>query len=847
MKQLFDFSRLSVGLSGAGKRKAGAGGLAKGRSLWGYMSPGILVGVLIIVLLATVTLQALQQNKREMNRIAAGTVVEAAAQGFATQLDSQRQQLVMLAESAPVRRALADGRTGALRTAAQQAQAMLPGALQLRLYGNGQLAPDQDGTAPLGYAGVDLVKRARQGGRQPAEVHQISSGRPYIAMTVPVTAEGQVAGVLFAAWPVKPILQVAAAAPRFAGEFQLLQGGSTGYVLATSGPVEPMLGFDGSVAIPGSIWELVYSVDPADISSELVLIGGLAFGGAWALLLVMLLLVRVLGRDMREDMATLVNLGEAIAAGTGIAGRGAKVSVSRDAILLLTDLTRKTHRRDRRNRVKEKRSAKPVQATERPFPNSTSMLVEEVGDGAAPRPEPPVGDVPRAIFRAYDVRGVVGKELNKEIAFALAQAFAETAVKLDIRQAYLAHDARPTSPELYEAFAGGLASQGMQVLELGQAPVALPYFALQQAPGCAAVMVTGSHNPPEYNGFKLYLDGKPVHGERLGMLRERMLKGRFASRQGERKRSDLRENYLDSVSGRVQLSRGLKVVVDGGNGVAGELACELLGRLGCDAIPLFCEPDGTFPNHHPDPGNPDNLVSLQLEVQAQEADIGIAFDGDGDRLGVIDNEGNYTKPEHVLMLLAADILLRHPGSDVVYDVKSSRNLSAFILSNGGRPVMWCSGHSRMKEKMLETDALLGGEYSGHFFIRDAWSGADDAVYVAARLLEILANSPRPLSEVVSTLPGSVDTPELLLPLQEGEQVQLMKQIEGKAQFRDARVIKLDGLRVEYPQAWGLVRLSNTTPSLTFRFEADDQSALEEIKQKFRDLLNSVAPGRPLPF
>mgnify|MGYP001826248225 FL=1 len=522
------------------------------------------------------------------------------------------------------------------------------------------------------------------------------------------------------------------------------------------------------------------------------------------------------------------------------------MSVSRDAILLLADLTRKKHKRERRQ-AQRKKPARRTDAQGGEFAQSSSMMVEEVKHSVPKAPKSQGLKVPKAIFRAYDVRGVVGKELNADIAFALAQAFAETAMKLDIRQAYLAHDARPTSPELYEAFAEGLASQGMRVLELGQAPVALPYFALQQAPDSAAVMVTGSHNPPEYNGFKLYLDGKPLHGERLTVLRERMLKGNFASHQGKRERSDLRENYFDTVSSRVQLSRSMKVVVDGGNGVAGELACELLGRLGCEVVPLFCEPDGTFPNHHPDPGNPENLVSLQLEVQAQEADIGIAFDGDGDRLGVIDNEGNYTKPEHVLMLLAADILLRNPGSDVVYDVKSSRNLSAFVLSNGGRPVMWCSGHSRMKDKMLETDALLGGEFSGHYFIRDAWSGADDAVYVAARLLEVLANSPRPLSEVVSALPSSPDTPELLLPLQEGEQGQLMQQIEGKAQFKDARVIKLDGLRVEYPQAWGLVRLSNTTPSLTFRFEADDAAALEDIQQKFRDLLNRVAPGRALPF
>ena len=291
----------------------------------------------------------------------------------------------------------------------------------------------------------------------------------------------------------------------------------------------------------------------------------------------------------------------------------------------------------------------------------------------------------------------------------------------------------------------------------------------------------------------------------------------------------------------------MRVVVDGGNGAAGELAVEVLENLGCEVIPLYCEPDGRFPHHHPDPGRPENLEDLQREVVARAADIGLAFDGDGDRIGVVDGQGVPVRPEHLLMKLAADILQRNPGSDVVYDVKSSRHLAGFILAQGGRPVMWRSGHTRMKEKMRETGALVGGEYAGHFYIRERWSGSDDAVYVAARLLEVFADDGRPVQAQVEELPHGVDTPEYQLPLAEGESARLMQAIVAQASFPEARLVDLDGLRVEFPDAWGLVRASNTLPSLTFRFEADTPEALEQVMQRFRDLLGQVAPGKTLPF
>ncbi|MGB5567975.1 MAG: phosphomannomutase/phosphoglucomutase, partial [Sedimenticolaceae bacterium] len=359
--------------------------------------------------------------------------------------------------------------------------------------------------------------------------------------------------------------------------------------------------------------------------------------------------------------------------------------------------------------------------------------------------------------------------------------------------------------------------------------------------------VTGSHNPPGYNGFKIVIGDRILDGDDLLSLRQRMLDGDFSHGNGAVEQADLLDAYLEAVMQEVQLARPLKVVVDAGNGVAGELAIASFEALGCEVVPLFCEPDGSFPNHHPDPSQPDNLASLMLEVQAQEADLGIALDGDGDRLGVVDNTGANVWPDKVLMLLAADILGRHPGVDILYDVKCSRHLASFILAHGGRPIMWKSGHSRMRAKMLETGALLGGEFSGHMFIKERWFGFDDAIYAAARILEIMALEPRSANELFAELPTSPSTPEYHLALEEGQGRDLMRALDAHKVFDDARLVELDGLRVEFANGWGLIRPSNTTPSLTFRFEADDTGALEEIKGRFRDLLRRVAPDMQAPF
>ncbi len=830
------------GLSLGKKKKvggaSGSSGAAKaqGTPLWVYFMPSLAVAVLVILVLSAMTLQMIGQARDEVNVKGARIVSEAVATRLSGLLAAQADQLRLLSANEQLQRALLQREPQGLQQAAVEVARLIPEVIELRLYAldeNTDVKPDPQGAAPMGYAGVDMVNRALQGVVPPAEIHQITVGAPYLAMAVPVRTDGRVSGALFAAWPLKLVTRVTDEAPQFDGEFQLVQGSADGHVVAGSGPTEPLVDKDGAVAVDGSIWRLIYT-HKEGAGSDFTLLAGLAAGGLLAMGLALFLQIRMFNRDMRHDMTTVVNLGESIISGKVGSEQTARVAASRDAILLLREYAFNS-----RKQQKQQGGVVPAAATEAASggetPPSESLQLDNV-------------EISPTICRAYDVRGVVGETLSPEVAYLLGQAFAEEAIKNSIEQVCVAHDARLSSPQLYQAFSDGLVAQGVNALQLGQVPVALPYYYMHTTPNSAAVMVTGSHNPPEYNGFKFYLEATPVHGEQLRALCDRAGRGGFvAGQKGRVEQRDMRDVYLNAVAEQTQIGRQFKVVVDGGNGVAGELACDLLLALGCQVIPLFCEPDGSFPNHHPDPSQRDNLSALELEVQAQEADLGIAFDGDGDRLAVIDNTGGYVWPEHLLMLLSGDILQRHPGTDVVFDVKSSRHLAAFVLANGGRPIMGRSGHTRMKEKMRETGALLGGEFSGHFFIKERWYGSDDAVYAAARLLEVLGADPRPLQQVVSELPDSPATPEFQLPIDEGEAEPTMQRILADANFGDARLVTLDGLRVEFTNGWGLVRASNTTPSLTFRFEADSEGALQEIQQKFRDLMTQVLPTAQLPF
>ena len=406
-----------------------------------------------------------------------------------------------------------------------------------------------------------------------------------------------------------------------------------------------------------------------------------------------------------------------------------------------------------------------------------------------------------------------------------------------------------SSPALGEALKAGILAAGLDVIDLGAVSTPVLYYATHTlAETRAGVMVTGSHNPPQYNGLKIVIDRIALHGEVIRDLRRRIETGDLRQGSGRERSAHIRLDYIRRVSEALPLPKPLKVVVDCGNAIAAKTAPPLLRALGCAVVELYCEVDGRFPNHHPDPSVPENLADLQAAVREHQADIGLAFDGDADRLGVVTGAGEIIWPDRVLMPLAEEVLMQHPGAAIVYDVKCSWHLTRLIERLGGQPILWKSGHSLIKAKMRETGALLGGEMTGHFVHADDWFGFDDAFYAAARLLRLLARRGGSSAEFFAAWPAGLSTPELRLDMAEGEPFAFMARLAAQADFGpDARVITLDGLRVEFPQGWGLVRASNTTPSLVLRFEADDPAALAEIQDRFRRPLLALQPDLALPF
>ncbi|WP_287145509.1 phosphomannomutase/phosphoglucomutase [Achromobacter sp.] len=466
-----------------------------------------------------------------------------------------------------------------------------------------------------------------------------------------------------------------------------------------------------------------------------------------------------------------------------------------------------------------------------------------------------MGTVAAGIFRAYDIRGVVGSELTPAVATLIGQAIGSQMQAQGLREVVVGRDGRLSGPELVAGLVEGLRRAGCDVIDIGMAPTPVVYFAAYHLRAGSCVAVTGSHNPPDYNGFKIVIGGETLSGEAITELYRRIVEGRLqrADTPGGLQQREVIADYVQRIADDVQLDRPLKVVADAGNGVAGAVAPQLLEAIGADVIPLYCEVDGQFPNHHPDPSEPHNLEDLVQMVQRFDADLGIAFDGDGDRLGVVTREGRIVFADRLLMLFAADVLARNPGAMVIYDVKCTGRLADYILRNGGSPMMWKTGHSLIKARMRETDAELAGEMSGHFFFKERWYGFDDGLYAAARLLEILAQREEDPSAVFDELPDAVSTPELKVAVAEGTQHAQVALVVAAAQAEDspfaaARISTIDGLRADFSDGWGLVRASNTTPVLVLRFEADDAEALERIKGLFREQLQRVLPaGTELNF
>ena len=455
--------------------------------------------------------------------------------------------------------------------------------------------------------------------------------------------------------------------------------------------------------------------------------------------------------------------------------------------------------------------------------------------------------LPPEIFKAYDIRGIVGKTLTAPVVESIGQAIGSEARDRGRSAVVIGRDGRHSGPELAAALAAGLRKSGVDVIDVGQVATPMLYFAAHHFDTHSGVAVTGSHNPPEYNGLRIMVDGETLAGAAIQALKTRIEQDRLAHGAGALRTQSIREDYLKRIVSDIRLARPMRLVVDCGNGVAGATAPELYRRLGCEVTELFCDVDGSFPNHHPDPSRPENLADVQRALAQGKGELGLAFDGDGDRLGVVTRSGKIIYPDRQLMLFAADVLSRNPGAEVIFDVKSTRHLFQWIRSHGGRPVMWKTGHSFIKQKLKETGAPLAGEMSGHVFFKERWYGFDDALYAGARLLEILARERDP-GAVLEALPDAVSTPELHLKLAEGENYTLIDTLKARARFDGAQeIVTIDGLRVEYADGFGLARPSNTTPVVVLRFEADNEAALKRIQGDFRRAILAVKPGAQLPF
>jgi phosphomannomutase/phosphoglucomutase len=448
--------------------------------------------------------------------------------------------------------------------------------------------------------------------------------------------------------------------------------------------------------------------------------------------------------------------------------------------------------------------------------------------------------VSKSIFKAYDIRGIVNEDLTIETVVLIGKAIGSESIDRGERGIVVGRDGRTSGPDLMNALVEGIKSTGCHVVKIGMIPTPVLYYATYSKGASSGVMITGSHNPPNYNGFKMMIAGETLSGERILNLYERINNHNFYQGQGTSTTIDIQEDYLNRVTSDISIKRPLKIVVDCGNGVAGHLAPKLFEALGCEVVKLFCHIDGNFPNHHPDPSKLENLNDLIAEIKAEKADLGLAFDGDGDRLGVIDEKGNVIWADRQMILFSRDVIHRNPGAKIVFDVKCSSLLSKDISNQGGRPVLSRTGHSFIKAKIKEESALLGGEMSGHIFFKERWYGFDDALYAGARLLEILSSRNESCSEIFSALPDSFNTPEINIHFdKQGDQFDAMEKLKKTANFNEGVLTTIDGIRLDYEDCWGLVRPSNTTPCLVLRFEAETEVSLKRIMEEFREWLEKT--------
>ena len=827
----------------------------------------LLAGVVAVLAVYFLSVMPAAEKRHEASR---QVEADSAQQRLNQYFTAQQEQVQAIANQPHVLRGLA-GDTGT-EALASQLQTALPGASSVFVFPYGDIPRAGNNGSLLGFAGAELARRAEKGlPLQPDAFPR--DGVWYIQFAAPVRnpVSNAVVGTVLAVFDadiLQPMLTVSNG--RLGGQLALVQtiSGSSGTVASAgngNGPSEPR-------TLTNPDWSVVYQAAsaPEPVVSPMALALLIGIPALLAAVLVWMLLAAA-QRSIREDMSALIQWAHKAFVGERLRLPALHWDTVASAGEVLHRLSLAVD--SRVNKAGENGNGKPARASALASDSAAPMFQDDIPDvdmmdgdedvlgfGDAPmfddelfdEDEPVLAetsqvDVRPEIFRAYDIRGIVGDNLTEDVVEVIGRAIGSEATDRGVTSLCIGYDGRHSSPGLADALARGVLSTGCNVIEVGAVPTPVLYFAAHHLETGSGVMVTGSHNPANYNGLKIMLGGETLSGDAIQKLYDRIQNADFSAGQGELSREDVRRAYLDRIIGDIAVAAPLKVVVDAGNGIAGELGPMLLEELGCEVTPLHCDVDGDFPNHHPDPGKPENLQDLIAKVQETGADIGLAFDGDGDRLGVVTNSGKIIWPDRLLMLFARDVVSRNPGADVLYDVKCSRRLAGVISEAGGRPIMWKSGHSLMKAKMQETGALLAGELSGHIFFAERWYGFDDGLYTAARLLEILGIEDRHSDEVFEDFPEDISTPELNVQVTESDKFAIIERLEQQADFGDGNVSTIDGLRVDYTDGWGLCRASNTTPVLVLRFEAENEDALERIKSVFREQLQKAAPDLVADF
>jgi len=851
------------------------------------------VGIALVLLLAVALLLYLwiardaatdRRNLEEATDALAEQVTVAMAR-IRSQLDTWRTDPSLRATFRKV------GNPTALQQEEEALLRTLPGALSIHLF-----APEQtssvEGIPFMSYAGLDLARKAAQERNLTLiEVHKVGQPDMHLAVAVPVLDESgaRTVGVVHGALPISLLPDpMKAAGGQGLIAYQQVVGDSAANLSGAAAPTEP----PGHTAPIGGTRLRAAAWLRASGDLDPWLLGQV--GALYLAVLGLIAGVLVLGYAAQRRALVLDCKGFTILIEDAVHRRPLRRIRSRiaevqdahqETLALLRGLQptrpplRSSAAAPLRNEPEESASAPVSLEDDSPSPTSalsaSSIEVSEIDlpEGLDPYSESfeeivatpvqspldalaeglesygnPLAEVPAEVFRANDIRGLVEGQLSREAMHAIGQAIGSEAAARGDRDLMVGRDCRPTSPALSEALMAGIRAAGPDVTDLGLVPTPLVYFACSQPTATSGAMITASHNPWHYNGVKIVLHGAGAASDEIQGLRQRIAVGDVAAGRGGYRTADIIPSYCSYVEQDVTLARGLKVVIDCANATASNVAPALYRALGCEVIELNCELESGLPERLSDPALPECTRDLGDLVVAQEADLGLAFDGDGDRLGVVDAQGRFIAADRVLMFLAADVLSRHPGTDVIFDVKCSRHLAAEVRHAGGRPIMWRCGHAPLKAKLRESTALIAGELSGHIIYKERWFGFDDAIYAGARLLEVLSLDPRPSSEVFGALPGGLATPELALPLAEGEPARIMRAVMQLAsRLEGVDVIRIDGLRAEFDRGFGLVRASNTEPKLTFRFEGDDAEALEKIQALFRRLMEKAARGLTMPF